>query len=191
MHRTRQISGLLVLIMAMSSPAAPGVTAAVPPVSPTPTVTVVGGSQPQQARLDQALARFAEAGLDLPDLEIGLSAGTGPCRGHMALFGSHAVPWQITICSEADFVYEHELAHAWEAANLTEDIRAEFMDFRGYETWAGPSVEWSERGIEGVAFVIQQGLLDGPLPKRLSEEQESRLAAYQLLTGTPSPRLES
>jgi hypothetical protein len=85
------------------------------------------------------------------------------------------------------FVYEHELAHAWERANLTDEIRREFVDFHRYSTWADPTVPWNERGIEGVALVIQQGLAGLPLPQSLSTEHRSRLAGFALLTGRPAP----
>ena len=45
----------------------------------------------------------------------------------MGLFESALQPWRITICSEASFLYEHELAHAWEHANLTDAKRMAFM----------------------------------------------------------------
>jgi hypothetical protein len=88
-----------------------------------------------------------------------------------------------------DFVYEHELAHAWEAGSMTNELRSAFMDLRGYTDWSGSDMPGNERGIEGVAFVIQQGLAGLPLPPALGTEAISRLEAFELLTGQPAPRL--
>lgn len=155
----------------------------------TPSVTVRIGSLAQRRRLEEALARFQSAKLLLPDLEVEFSDDEASCGGHHGLFQPGHAPWRIKICSPLDFVYEHELAHAWERANLTDDVRHEFMESRGYSTWTDLTVPWNERGIEGVAVVIQQGLAGLPLPPNLSTEQRSRLAAFSLLTGRRAPRL--
>lgn len=63
------------------------------------------------------------------------------------------------------------------------------MDLRGYEVWSDATFNWNERGTEGAAFIIQQGLSGLPLPPALSDETLSRLAAFELLTGVPDPRL--
>jgi hypothetical protein len=158
-------------------------------VPPTPEVTVRNGSPAQLRRLEEALARFHSAGLHLPDLEIEFSDDVTNCRGHYGLFQPGHTPWRVRLCSPLDFVYEHELAHAWERAFLTDEMRHEFMELRSYATWADPAVPWNERGIEGVAIVVQQGLAGLPLPPTLSTEHQSRLAAFALLTGRPAPSL--
>jgi hypothetical protein len=95
----------------------------------------------------------------------------------------------ISICSEAGFVYEHELAHAWEAATLNEKLRAEFMALRGYAVWSDHTVPWNERGVEDAVFIIQQGLDGLPLPPHLFDKQRSRLVAFELVAGFRDPRL--
>jgi hypothetical protein len=165
---------------------APGTTR----VSLTPSVEVVGASALQRQGLHQAVDRFVDLGLALPDLRVRFSEVGADCDGHMGLFETESEPWQITICSDAGFVYEHELAHAWESANLTDQDRETFVRLRGHQTWADPDVPWSEQGVEDAAFIIQQGLLDVPLVSERSEEMQGRLTAFELLTGVPSPRLE-
>ncbi|MFQ5554990.1 MAG: hypothetical protein ACE5GC_06435 [Acidimicrobiia bacterium] len=154
-----------------------------------PRIVVRGATSSQQARLELAIERFGDAGLTLPDLEVVFATSDDPCKGHPALFQPQFQPWRISICSDLESAYEHELAHAWEAANLAEETREQFMTLRGYSTWSDPGVPWNQRGIEGVAVVIQQGLSGLALPPSLSREQRSRLAAYELLTGSPDPRL--
>jgi hypothetical protein len=158
-------------------------------VSAEPTISVDGGTADSVAALEKALAGFRGAGLQLPDLVISFSDDEADCGGHKGLFRSSAAPWQISICSDGDAVYEHELAHAWERANLTDAQRAGFMEMRGHAHWSGSEVPWNERGVEGVAFVVQQGLSDVPLSPALSDEARSRMQAYEFLTGTPAPRL--
>jgi hypothetical protein len=159
------------------------------PVSLTPTVRTSGGSLAQLARLDDALARFAAAGLELPDLDIEFSSDDDACRGHLGYFQPNTTPWRISICALMDSVFEHELAHAWERAVLTDDLREAFMVARGLEVWSDREAPWNERGIEAVAFVIQQGLSDLPMAPALGDEARSRLATFELLIGRPAPRL--
>lgn len=158
-------------------------------VSLTPELTVRNATPEQYRRLLEAIHHFQTAGLLLPDLVVHFSDNIFACGGHHGLFRSELNPWQIKICSELDFVYEHELAHAWERANLTEETRRQFMEMRGYTTWAAKSAPWNERGVEGAAFVLQQGLSGLPLPPYLSREHQSRLEAFELLTSQASPRL--
>lgn len=177
---------LVAIVLASAAPGpvreSPSIEHNLRPVLTTlrPVVIVRGGTTAEHLRLEVALARFTAAGLVLPDLEV--EFGENRCDGRLGLFDPSHPRWQIRICSSLDFLYEHELAHAWELANLSDETRAEFMRMRGYSTWAGEGVPWIDRGIEGVAFIIQQGL-SGRAPQTPSPEHESRLAAFELLTG--------
>jgi len=171
----------------------PAAAAVTEPIAATtslkPAVTVRNATAAETRRLDLALERFRATGLALPDLEVVFSADLTACRGHFGLFDSSQQPWRISICSDLDAVYEHELAHAWAAANLTNSGREDFMNMRGYEVWSDNDFAWNERGTEGAALIIQQGLSGLPLPPALSDETLSRLAAFELLTGVADPRL--
>jgi len=175
-----------------SEPASRSSTATTaPPVvgSPNPAVTVRGATADDRLRLEGALIRFEDAGLELPELVVVFSIDEADCSGHRGRFRSSTTPWQISICADNNAVYEHELAHAWERKNLTDDRRDAFMALRGHHVWSGADVPWNERGVEGVAFVVQQGLAGVPLAPALSDEARSRMEAYELLTGRPAPRL--
>lgn len=153
-------------------------------------LTVLDASPDQWLRLQSALERFERAGLILPHLVVSFHDDREACGGHHGLFQPAFDPWLISICDDGiDAVYEHELAHAWERATLTDDVRQAFMEARGSTSWADHSTPWNQRGVEGVAFVIQQGLGGSPLPPVLSPEHRSRLNAFELLTGRPAPRL--
>lgn len=158
-------------------------------VSPFPTVVVLNAEVHQQQRLQEAITRFRSAGLSLPDLQVEFHPDTDGCGGHMGVFEPHVTPWRISICTQIGAVYEHELAHAWELANLSDHTRSKFMEHRKLKVWNTPGTPWDERGVEQAAFVIQQGLIDLPLPPTLSAENRSRLIGYSILTGTPAPRL--
>jgi hypothetical protein len=149
-----------------------------------------GGDPGDVSRLRRALTRFEDSGLALPDVDVTIHQDDSQCRGHRGLFRAGAVAWTISICSPTDSTFEHELAHAWERSQLTDAVRHAFMEFRGHEVWSGADTPWNERGQEGVAFVIQQGLSDVPLAPALSDEARSRMAAFELLTDQPAPRLE-
>lgn len=154
---------------------------------PSPQVTVVGGTSEQRNRMNEATQRFISSGLHLPPLTVELGSGPAECNGHHGVFRSRTMT--ISICSTVESVYEHELAHAWERTNLTDGLRTAFMALRGYDVWSDPEVPWNERGVEGAAFVIQQGMATLPLPPALGDEFTSRMQAFELLTGVPAPRL--
>lgn len=159
-------------------------------VSLHPSVDAENATSTQLKRLAEALDRFSTTGLKLPDLEVRFSRHEADCNGHDGWFTATTEPWHISICSETYPTYEHELAHAWERANLTDLRRERFMELRGYTIWADREVPWNQRGMEGVAFIIQQGLSGLPLPPALSHEHCSRLEAFRFLTGIPDPRLD-
>ena len=158
-------------------------------VSLSPTVTANNATPQQLRQLEEAIARFRSAGLLLPELNVEFDADGGGCGQHLGVFQPGATPWRIVICASLDAVYEHELAHAWELANLDDKTRRRFMEYRGHEFWNDAAVPWDERGVEGAAFIIQQGLVGLPLPPTLSAENHSRLVAYAILTGRLAPRL--
>jgi hypothetical protein len=154
-----------------------------------PSIEVEGASASQTDRLTLALARFKEAGLELPNLKVIFATDAAACKEHHGLFSTAFDPWRISMCSPLDFVYEHELAHAWEHAMLSDEVRRQFMDLRDITVWSGKDTPWNQRGQEDLAFVIQQGLSGLPLVRTLSGEAISRLKAFELLTGRPAPKL--
>ncbi|HEX6301435.1 MAG TPA: hypothetical protein VF148_13290 [Acidimicrobiia bacterium] len=160
------------------------------PDATTPPFSVHGGTPEQHQRLADAAAVYAGAGLDLPPLEIRFYHTDSECRGAPGYFNTGTDPWLISICTPAlGWVYEHELAHAWERANVSHELREAFLELRGLEAWNDRSLPWNERGPEWAAVVIQQGLTGLPLPPDLSAETRSRLRGFEILTGQPAPIL--
>jgi hypothetical protein len=182
---------------AASAPAAPATAAIAAPavvinvlaqvaVRSTPQVSVSGADSEDRTRLDEALAAFRENDLDLPNLDVRFFDDEAECHGHQGLFQQSFTPWRLLICSDLQFVPTHELAHAWEAATLTDDDRDRYVEARGLTTWDNPDVAWDERGVEDVAFILQQNLTTTN-PPLTSATWIERAAAYELITGRPSP----
>ena len=164
------------------------------PVSPPPearldtTVTVHNAGADQTAAIDDALARFHNNGLDLPDIDIWFSNDSADCKGHYGLFQPRVEPKRITVCSNYDFVLTHELAHAWIHAHIDTDTIVRYLELRGKSTWDDHDQAWADRGLEDAAFVIQQNLTRTS-PAHATDERTSRTAAFELLTGQRSPLL--
>jgi hypothetical protein len=160
------------------------------PASAESVITIVNASAEQAGRVRRAIGLYGQIGLELPDLQVVFSSHDADCGGATGLFTTDTAPWRITLCSlEVGNVVEHELAHAWERANVSEPTRDEFMEKNGYTVWRSHDVPWNERAVEGVAVVIQQGISGLPLPPALGSEATHRLQSFELLTGLADPRL--
>ena len=155
-------------------------------VSSTPRVSVSGADSEDWTRLIEALATFSENGLELPDLEVRFFDDQSECFGHQGLFQTSFTPWRLLICSDLKFVPTHELAHAWEAANLTDDDRDRYVEGRRMTSWDDPDLAWDERAVEDLAFIVQQNLT-ATSPALTSVTWIERVDAYELATGRPSP----
>ena len=155
-------------------------------MSHAPSVDVSGGDADDHRRLDEALQRFSDELLELPDLAVIFYDDEVECAGHEGLFQKSHTPWRILICTNLECVPTHELAHAWEAANLDDDDRAHYMARRGLAGWNDQSLPWIERGIEDAAFNLQQNLTVSN-PAIDSAVWQERVQAYELLTGRSSP----
>jgi hypothetical protein len=169
------------------APAVPIAAAAATAVtaSASPHITVIGADAGDLRVLDDALARFRDNGLELPDLEVHF-LDQDDCRGYLGLFQKNFTPWRVLVCSDLDFVATHELAHAWEAANLDDAHRDHYLEARELTDWSDKHIARNQRGEEDAAFIIQQNLM-ATNPQLTSPPWQDRLAAYQLLTGRPSP----
>lgn len=98
-----------------------------------------------------------------------------------------APPWRIEACTSA--VYLHELAHAWDRWNLTDDDRRKVMDLLGFSSWSGKDIPWAERGEEGLAQllarVLRQGVNNHPRPEQLLDFEH-----FETITGVAAPIIQ-
>lgn len=158
--------------------------------TPGQGLLIHGASSSQRRRLQHALSHFSQAGLSLPSLQVRFYSEQSPCHGAKGSFNPNTEPWTISICTvEVGSVLEHELAHAWERANLTDSRRDAFLRLRDLDQWRGEETDWNDRGVEWAAVIIQQGLAGLPLSPHLSSETISRLQGFEILTGRPAPVL--
>jgi hypothetical protein len=151
-----------------------------------PAVQLMSDTREQHVAIEDAVDAFAAAGMGLPSVQVVFDSDDESCNGHLGLFQPSLQPWRITICSDLDFVPVHELAHAWIEANVDELTRLRYLELRGSASWNSSEDDWSDRGVEDAAFVIQQNLRAG-VTGELNREWEARATAYELLTGSRSP----
>jgi hypothetical protein len=161
-------------------------TAARPSVGLHPEIRIVGASAAEAAAVDEALGRFRDAGLLLPDASIVFHDDQEACGGHDGLFQARYTPWRVLVCSDLGYVVTHELAHAWEAANLDDADRDRYVEHRGLATWDSGDAGWGARGVEDAAFIVQQNLTARGARVDSAAWRE-RIEAFELLTGLPSP----
>ena len=170
-----------------------GTGAARPEEPAPPAVTMTGLTAQQVAVAEWALALYAQAGLDLPAVELVAEATTGPCLGRAGLHVVEAGRSVIHLCGQRErhldeFLVLHELAHAWDRAALTDARRDAFLSLRGLTEWRNDDPErWGERGAEHAAEIITWGLMDRPVRVvQIPDADCARLrAGYVVLTGGP------
>ncbi len=138
-----------------------------------------------------ALGRYAQAGLELPALNIYFHENNESCKGYSALHRRSEAGSQIDICStirtpKLEGTILHEMAHAWAAHNLTDQQRQTFIELQGLDAWYDKDASWNERGTEQAAEIIAWGLGETSRPPRWipNNDPESLTTAYQQLTGT-------
>jgi hypothetical protein len=158
--------------------------AAVPPAdrTPTPSIVIVGATDEDARIVLDAVARFAAAGMALPDLEVRILAR---CQSGQGMF----LPDEsaVEVCLVSEHLLVHEMGHAWEHAHVDEATRERFMVAAGAESWRSSATIWRLRGIEMAANVIADSLSDAPLSQNdLVDGGDEML--FELLTGHPSPR---
>ena len=122
------------------------------------TIEIRGADEESRSRIEKALARFEEAGLELPSLVIEWHDDRSGCNGNGGLFRWGGEVTRVELCAPEAFVIFHELGHAWEVTNVTDDERQEFLRAADLTVWSDASTPWKERGCEVAATTIAIGL---------------------------------
>lgn len=158
-----------------------------PPAGETET-TIHAATQEQRQMTEWALGRYEAAGLELPPIVIEFAGrDLAECDGAPGRTYLTERPIVVKMCWNNRFILLHELAHVWEAANLSENDHEPFMAMRTDVTsWAGLDVPWEQRGREHAANVIAWGLLEDPFPvsRTHPNDPEALTTAFEFLTGT-------
>lgn len=165
---------------AVSTPQAPMVRV----VDDSPRFVFQGATGAQAEKMQRAIDRYGDLGLDLPSLEIQFAEG---CRERFGAWGRirfDVSPWRIEVCTTA--AYSHELAHAWDRWNLTDADRRKYMDLRGLEAWQESDIPWEKRGQEDLAILVSRVVGQG-VDNYRSENRSSELRAFAQITGVPVP----
>lgn len=141
-----------------------------------------------------ATDRFALVGLDLPDVDVTFHDHTEPCKWNQGIYrggrGVHRV--EICVPDHGTFASDlhrrrtliHELAHAWEHANLDESGRERLLTVLDAEAWFTADLVWEDRGGERFAETIVWGLYDQLRRPTLIDAPCAEIHAdFQFITG--------
>jgi hypothetical protein len=158
--------------------------------TPEPSVVLVGMSPAEEATATHVVDLFAEAGLDLPHVEIRRHHDTEGCNGHEGLHRVSGASSVIDICTEDNLDWTgrtitHELGHAWSFHYLTPAARASFQQVRGWDQWLTNDNAWEDNGAEQAAEIIVWGVSDHAVPVVKIDDNSCAdlLAGYVALTG--------
>lgn len=112
----------------------------------------------QAAFIAEGEARFAAAGLDLPQIEYVFHDDTEACDWHRGLY--YPSTGTLMICTMSQEALVHELAHAWAESTLSATDKTAFVARRDLPTWDDHRLVWELRGTEHVAEIIAWGVAD-------------------------------
>lgn len=149
----------------------------------------------EQALVDWATGRFAQAGLELPELTVRFDPTRELCDNAEGLYqhGPNAER-VVTICTP-DFdtfasqlghrrTLLHEFGHAWDFANMSAENHHELGRILGVDAWNDHDDEWEDRGVERLAEMFVFALLDQPRRQlKVSLECSDLLSAFSAATG--------
>ncbi len=151
------------------------------------------------AVIEWAQARFAAAGMELPDVDIVVLDDLRDCGGHVGRYypGRNV----LELCRVDNASVLHELAHAWTDLNLDDAARRAFVEHRTVGGWNDRGDSWEIRATEQAAEIIVWALMDrattvrwveaGIAGRRLLSIPDSGpdrlVAGFELLTGLEVP----
>ena len=175
----------IVLLVARAIALVPSDTHVVDPAG------IYGADEAMNQEILDAMDRFEDAGLELPELRVYVHDSDEPCNGNanMGLYNKGGDQQRIDLCHRSPNVGIHELAHAWEYHNMDDTTRQAFLVRADLSTWNDTDVVHRARGVERVAYAIVWGLDDQPIQRQLLSAYSENLDHFELLTGTPSPRI--
>lgn len=151
---------------------------------------IYGADARFRAQIEHAEARFEAAGLELPPLRVFAHDDKDACEGQLGTYGQYGQRDRVDLCTHVEFYILHEMAHAWEQHNVSDEVRAAILDEAGLTVWHDRDLPWLDSGAEIAANTIAFGLLDLPLDETEAAAFTRHLDRFHLLTGSYSPRIE-
>jgi hypothetical protein len=151
------------------------------------------------AVIEWAQARFADAGMELPDVDIVVLNDLRDCGGHIGRY--YTGRNLLELCRVDHSSVLHELAHAWTDLNLDDPARRAFVEHRTVVGWNDRGDAWEMRATEQAAEIIVWALMDrdttvrwvedGIAGRRLLSIPDSApdrlVVGFELLTGQEVP----
>ncbi len=164
----------------------------IPRVSNDPVLKVVGSAS-EAAVVYEAVDRYADLGLMLPDLQVTFTNDV-LCDTYYGWFKTHGLSWQIFVCrtemADPTRVLMHELSHAWSYATFSDEDKTAALDLFGLEFWQGDDVVYAERGTERLAYLMERVLFeDFWLDDGEFLGPSSELLLFSAVTGVSSDRV--
>jgi hypothetical protein len=157
------------------------------PAALPPVITYAEPPTDEQRKIvEWSVARYAEAGLALPSVEISFPPTCGGKAGRY--FVGQA---KIEVCKVHRKTVLHELAHAWD--DSTSIDRDGFLRERGLDHWyEQPADRCHDSGGEQLALILTWGLMDLDLTHPVAERTGQPIDEQpRLLPGLPdgTPRV--
>jgi len=150
---------------------------------------VYGASIDQREAIAWAIARYAEAGLELPGMVVVVHGSSDGCDGNRGLHRYVDGLDIVDLCDTAVPVILHELAHVWTSHSTSDSVRASFLLHEGLDRWSGTEVPYDERGTERASQTLSICLAARPLSPEEAAHYGKYLDGYEILTGSRSPRM--
>lgn len=172
--------------------------AASAPAGPTSLGTTTPLTIEEQELVGWAHARFAMVGIELPPVDISFHDETDACGGVNGRFRGSGESRTVLVCVrdagtsasrlERQRTLVHELAHAWDHANLDDEARRRLLPVVDAHGWYAADADWDERGIERFAETMVWGLYDQLRRPVLIDVSCGELHAdFLVITGTTAP----
>jgi hypothetical protein len=141
-------------------------------------VVEVINAEPEEMRFVRWAIERYELGLDVPEVDAIWFPPSPDCPGEGSFArreddrygGGHSVTFCLTdadlrsaraqqpFAAVAARLALHELAHVWMYDHLTDDQRAEFIEWVSVEVWRAADHPWGDQGVELAAETIAWGL---------------------------------
>ena len=159
-------------------------------------VESVGSLTPEeQALIDWATGRFAQAGLELPELTVRFDPTRELCDNADGLYRHGPNGERVVAICTPDFdtfasqlghrrTLLHEFGHAWDFTNMFAEDHDELVRILGVDAWNDHDDEWADRGVERFAETFVFALLDQPRRQlKVGLECSDLLSAFSTATG--------
>ena len=162
---------------------------AVSAAEPAAPVTIHDADAETTELIEWSVARYVDAGLELPNLEFFVHPDRDDCNGHKGYWHPGRRADRIDICTATESLILHEIAHAWDHHSVTDGTRDHFMALHPGEKWEDDGVGHFAQGIERFAEAVAWGMKSNPIPADNVDALSERIELFETITGVASPRL--